>query len=134
MTTTSAAVPTVPTAVLAFTGNVRGWVEPCGCTADPLGGVDRIKAELAKTRQTTPTLFFDTGGLLFDRMDIPAPAVCQEEAQWSGNPMKDISMSLRTWCHQTGARANWISIMAPVRALSKQLKSGQAAKRGAVLI
>ncbi|MBI5496567.1 MAG: hypothetical protein HY904_16210 [Deltaproteobacteria bacterium] len=77
-----APMPAGPPAVtLAFTSHVRGWVEPCGCTADPLGGIHRIHAELARMRAAGPVLFFDTGSLLFDRMEIPAAAQCQEEAR-----------------------------------------------------
>lgn len=69
------------TAQLVFTANVRGWVEPCGCTTDPLGGVDRIRGELARLSRKAPVLFFDAGNLLFDRTDIPAAALCQEDAR-----------------------------------------------------
>jgi 2',3'-cyclic-nucleotide 2'-phosphodiesterase (5'-nucleotidase family) len=79
--TAAASENAVPVATLAFTSHVRGWVEPCGCTADPLGGVDRIKAELDRTRARTPTLFFDVGSLLFDHEELAPAALCQEDAR-----------------------------------------------------
>ncbi|MEW5850189.1 MAG: multiheme c-type cytochrome [Myxococcota bacterium] len=66
---------------LVFQGSVRGWVEPCGCTVEPLGGVHRVKAEVDKVRQRGATLVLDAGGLLFDRTEVPPAAQCQEDAR-----------------------------------------------------
>lgn len=66
---------------LVFTAGVRGWVEPCGCTTEPLGGVDRIKAELDRLRSTGPTIFVDAGDFLFDHTTLPKAALCQEDAR-----------------------------------------------------
>jgi hypothetical protein len=52
-----------------FTGDVQGHVEPCGCTKDPLGGVDRLAGFLAEARKhpkAAGDLLVDAGDLLFE--------------------------------------------------------------------
>ena len=66
---------------LVFSANVEGWVEPCGCTTEPLGGIHRIRGELQKMKAHGPVLFFDAGNLLFERQQIPPAARCQESAR-----------------------------------------------------
>jgi 2',3'-cyclic-nucleotide 2'-phosphodiesterase (5'-nucleotidase family) len=70
-----------PTFTLLFTGAVRGWVEPCGCTTEPLGGVFRLKGEVDKSRAKGPTLFLDAGGLLHDKDAPPDAERCRDEAR-----------------------------------------------------
>ncbi|MEI6790314.1 MAG: multiheme c-type cytochrome [Myxococcaceae bacterium] len=48
---------------LLFTTRMQGYVEPCGCTSDPLGGLSRL-ATLVK--QYPGATFVDAGDLLFD--------------------------------------------------------------------
>jgi Cytochrome c554 and c-prime len=69
---------------LLFTTNMRGYIEPCGCTSDPLGGLDRLAFVVEKARQSfrNRLLFVDAGNLFFDsaqkRTDID---LCQDEAK-----------------------------------------------------
>jgi hypothetical protein len=53
--------PADPT--LLFTTRLQGYVEPCGCTSDPLGGLSRL-ATLVKNYPGAT--FVDAGDLLFD--------------------------------------------------------------------
>jgi hypothetical protein len=64
--------PTAPGAVapevtreleLVFTTGSLGYVEPCGCTSKPLGGLPRLAAVLA--RPGPPRALIDAGNLLF---------------------------------------------------------------------
>ncbi len=48
---------------LYFTTSVQGYVEPCGCTTEPLGGLPRL-ASVVKSGRTARALV-DTGNLLF---------------------------------------------------------------------
>lgn len=46
--------------------DLDGYLEPCGCTSRPLGGIDRLAHQLATLRREgTPTLFVAAGNLLF---------------------------------------------------------------------
>ncbi|MBH1989054.1 MAG: hypothetical protein I8H72_03415 [Myxococcaceae bacterium] len=53
--------PLQPT--LVFTTNFNGWVEPCGCTADPLGGIARLATLL---KQYPKAWWIDAGNTLND--------------------------------------------------------------------
>ena len=51
---------------LLYTGNVHGYIEPCGCAAGQIGGIDRIAGYVEETlAELGPRgLFIDTGDLL----------------------------------------------------------------------
>lgn len=69
---------------IAYTASVQGYVTPCGCTADPLGGVARLSALLDELRSAYQgrVLFLDAGDLLFEKLDDHLPADrCQAEAR-----------------------------------------------------
>lgn len=69
--------------VLAFSSNLEGNLEPCGCTADPLGGLARFAQvfedirSISKNRMT----FLDTGNILFDAPTRHAADLCQDNAR-----------------------------------------------------
>lgn len=70
--------------VVLYTASVQGYVEPCGCTAEPLGGVARLAAAVAAAQEAygARVLFVDGGDLLFERPDDTAAAdACQAEAR-----------------------------------------------------
>ena len=72
--------------LLVATASVQGYVEPCGCTGDPLGGVARLAALLAQGRDAygERVLFVDGGDLLFEKTtDNAAIDRCQAEARTS---------------------------------------------------
>jgi 2',3'-cyclic-nucleotide 2'-phosphodiesterase (5'-nucleotidase family) len=47
--------------------DLMGYLEPCGCTSRPLGGIDRLAAALREHRSDgAPTLFVSAGDLFFD--------------------------------------------------------------------
>ncbi|MDQ3037257.1 MAG: hypothetical protein M3Y87_32990, partial [Myxococcota bacterium] len=47
--------------------DLMGYLEPCGCTSRPLGGIDRLAAALREARAgSAPTLFLAAGDLFFD--------------------------------------------------------------------
>jgi len=46
--------------------DLEGYLEPCGCTSRPLGGIDRMAAEVARIRaEGAPTVLVASGDLLF---------------------------------------------------------------------
>jgi hypothetical protein len=69
---------------IVFTSSVQGNVKPCGCTAEPLGGVSRIAAVMDTLRQHygEHLLFLDAGDLLFEHSQTrPAVEACQDAAR-----------------------------------------------------
>ncbi len=60
---------------LFYSGEVRGTLEPCGCTSDPLGDVARYAALVRTAESAGPTLLVDGGGLSF-----PESASAKERA------------------------------------------------------
>jgi hypothetical protein len=70
--------------VVLYTASVQGYVEPCGCTHEPLGGVARLAAAVADARRAygERVLLIDAGDLLFERAsDTAAADACQSEAR-----------------------------------------------------
>lgn len=53
------------TFTLAIITDLKGYLEPCGCTSRPLGGIDRVAARIATTRAAGPTLTLMAGDLFF---------------------------------------------------------------------
>jgi hypothetical protein len=52
--------------LVVFT-DLEGYLEPCGCTSRPLGGIDRMAAEVARLRSDgAPTVLVASGDLLFN--------------------------------------------------------------------
>jgi hypothetical protein len=70
--------------LILYTASVQGYVEPCGCTADPLGGVARLQAAVAQARAAYGgrVLLLDAGDMLFEKADDNRAAdQCQAEAR-----------------------------------------------------
>jgi len=71
------------TFALVFLSNLEGYVAPCGCTSNPLGGIDRfaqIYLDLKKATNNNIDLI-DTGNLLFDSPTRHAADLCQDKAR-----------------------------------------------------
>lgn len=59
-----------PTLRLAVVTDLKGYLEPCGCTSRPLGGIDRMAAKIKALRdEGVPLFFVAAGDLLFDGSD-----------------------------------------------------------------
>ncbi len=58
---------------------VRGQVEPCGCTTDPLGDLARTAQLVAEARARGPVVVVDAGSLLYTQPILPAHLKMQEE-------------------------------------------------------
>lgn len=54
-----------PTLTLAIITDLKGYLEPCGCTSRPLGGIDRLAAQVSACRAQGPTLTLMAGDLFF---------------------------------------------------------------------
>jgi hypothetical protein len=71
--------PAAPVAVsLFFTAELRGEIEPCGCTSDPLGDMARIAALVEDAKKTRPVAWFDGGSTLYSEAPLGASRQAQE--------------------------------------------------------
>src|SRR5690349_20310305 len=67
-----------PTFTLFALAELRGQIEPCGCTTDPLGDLSRTVALVEKARAAGPVIVVDAGSTLFDLTTIPPHRADQE--------------------------------------------------------
>jgi hypothetical protein len=58
---------------------MRGQIEPCGCTTDPLGDLARTAQLVAEARARGPVLVVDAGSLLYTKAPLPEQMKAQEE-------------------------------------------------------
>ena len=59
-------------AVIFYTGAVRGTLEPCGCTSDPLGDIARMTGVVRRGGRPDEILLVDAGNLLYPAKEISA--------------------------------------------------------------
>jgi len=71
--------PGGPTVTVFALAEVRGQIEPCGCTTDPLGDISRTTRLVADARARGPVIVVDAGSLLYTRAPVPAQLAPQEE-------------------------------------------------------
>jgi hypothetical protein len=59
--------PDAPSLRLAVVTDLKGYLEPCGCTSDPLGGIDRLAGQIRTLREgAVPVVFLIAGDTFFD--------------------------------------------------------------------
>ena len=64
--------------LLLYTGNVHGYIEPCGCVAGQIGGIDRIARYVRTELAANPRgLFIETGDLFASVTDLEPPKAQQ---------------------------------------------------------
>ncbi len=67
---------------LYFVSDLDGYLEPCGCQARPLGGIDRLAALVEReSPQRAQTLFVATGNTFFEHPTLEPDMVFQERAK-----------------------------------------------------
>ncbi|MCG3172588.1 MAG: hypothetical protein GMKNLPBB_00742 [Myxococcota bacterium] len=65
-----------------FTADMKGYIEPCGCNSNPLGGVEKLAAVVRKEREgLNGSLFLDAGESLFSNDSLPDTTRAQELAK-----------------------------------------------------
>lgn len=63
---------------LAILTDLKGYLEPCGCTSRPLGGIDRTAAQIRALRENeAPLLFLLAGDSFFDEAKIDSKRLDQ---------------------------------------------------------
>src|SRR5262249_49061230 len=68
-----------PTVTIFALAELRGQIEPCGCTTDPLGDLARTAALGDAARAQGPAIVVDAGSTLFDLATVPPHRVDQEK-------------------------------------------------------
>jgi len=72
------AEPASPSLRLAVVTDLQGYLEPCGCTSDPLGGIDRLAAKIRALRDgPAPVVFMLAGNTFFDTATLDPARVDQ---------------------------------------------------------
>ena len=66
------ASPSERRAVVFYTAQTQGTLEPCGCTSDPLGDIARVTALVRRTARAGGVLLVDAGNLTYPAGDIPS--------------------------------------------------------------
>lgn len=57
---------------LVVVTDLKGYLEPCGCTSNPLGGIDRLAAQVQRLRDDeVPTVLLVAGDTFFDMEELP---------------------------------------------------------------
>lgn len=70
----------VPDAVIYVTADLRGYLVPCGCSANMRGGMDRAAAQVQAAREAgLPVVVADSGDALFPRPSLEPAELPQEE-------------------------------------------------------
>jgi hypothetical protein len=65
---------------VVVSADLRGYVEPCGCSENMLGGLPRAAAQVALARKETDgVVFADAGDTLFARTDLSPEQIPQAE-------------------------------------------------------
>ena len=85
MPTDAIELPT-PDLRLVFLTDVKGYLEPCGCTSAPLGGIDRMRHRLRQLESEAPTLFAAAGDLFFGNESHAGPASLEAD-QWQAETL-----------------------------------------------
>lgn len=68
----------LPSLRLALVTDLKGYLEPCGCTSNPLGGIDRMAAQIRALRKDeVPLLLLLSGDAFFDAAPLEAARVDQ---------------------------------------------------------
>jgi hypothetical protein len=68
-----------PTFTIFGLAELRGQIEPCGCTTDPLGDLARTTEVIETARAEGPVLVLDAGGLLYAQVPVPDFLADQEK-------------------------------------------------------
>ncbi|HTJ43005.1 MAG TPA: multiheme c-type cytochrome [Kofleriaceae bacterium] len=68
-----------PTVTIFALAELRGQIEPCGCTTDPLGDLARTVALVDQARSHGPVVVVDAGSSLFDLIKVPPHRADQEK-------------------------------------------------------
>jgi cytochrome c554/c'-like protein len=75
-----------PDITLFFTAELKGTLEPCGCTSDPLGDIARTAAVVRAADR--PAALLDGGSTLY--LDMPVPAEKRPQAELTADAVAEL--------------------------------------------
>ncbi len=134
--------PVRPTLRLYLLSTIAGSLEPCGCTAGQLGGLDHLAALLSAQRETAPqSLFLAVGPLFFLNPALTPDTTVQDRykaetiaqslndmqlAAWTpgANDWADSSVGLRKYLQLSGTRLLAAGLKDPELTKTDRLVSG----------
>jgi len=67
----AASSPDGPDAVVIFTGDIRGYLSPCGCSSPMIGGIERMAGVVRQLKRQPHAIYVDVGNWTegFDRQE-----------------------------------------------------------------
>ncbi|MCC6875214.1 MAG: hypothetical protein IT378_12985 [Sandaracinaceae bacterium] len=76
--------------------DLKGYLEPCGCTSHPLGGIDRLAAQVAALRGEAPSVLLAAGDLFFtgEARAVGGPDAAAQEI-WKAEVVADVLSRLQ---------------------------------------
>ncbi len=123
---------------IAVVTDLKGYLEPCGCTSRPLGGIDRMSAQIRALREgSTPLVLVLAGDLFFDTDALEPNRV--DQAHRNARTLTQVLDDLQVTAALPGRRDRaqpdevlgelaakstfpWLAIIAPVEIV--QIQSG----------
>jgi hypothetical protein len=119
------------TVTILYTGDTRGWVEPCGCSQGVLGGLPRRATLLRRLRAQTPkALIVDAGALLGESSDeLKAPLIVERLAAM-GYCAANLGPADARWRRQLSALMRKNNLPG----ISLEYADGAAIRRGRILL
>ena len=94
----------VRTVTILYTGDTRGWVEPCGCSQGVLGGLPRRATLLRRLRTQNPkALIVDAGALLGESSDELKVSLIVEQLRAMGYCAANLGPADARWRVQLSA-------------------------------
>lgn len=91
----TAAPPEQPDAVVIFTGDIRGYLSPCGCSDPMIGGIERMAGVVRQLKKQPNSVYVDGGNWVkgFGRQEqLKAEALA---ATWRGLKPDYLNVSAR---------------------------------------
>jgi len=89
---------------IIYTGDTRGWVEPCGCSEGVLGGLPRRATLLKRLRSQSPkALVVDAGSLLGESSDELKVPLIVEQLSAMGYCAANLGPAEERWRKQIAA-------------------------------
>lgn len=68
-----------PGLTVFFSAELKGTIEPCGCTSDPLGDMARTSQIIADAKAQGPVIVFDGGSTLYTEVKLSDKILAQEQ-------------------------------------------------------
>lgn len=93
--TPSPAAAAAPGVTLVVTSALVGYLEPCGCSPDQLGGIARAAAVIdAIRKEGRPVVVLDTGDRFFPADGLSTDPLVRQQEQWQAQAMAEATRTM----------------------------------------